>query len=342
MIEKKRASRLDFHRSETSAEGASIDAENLGHHELNELILKGFIDGAKEICVRNVMGQRYIGVNLLSGGFLGLRVVLYGYPGNCLANFNNGLDFDVFGNVADDVGDTMHSGRVAIHGDARDVVGQALQGGEIFVRGDIGNRAAIQMREYAERKPFLVVGGSADDYFGEYMAGGMAVVLGLGTGDREESPLVGRFAGTGMVGGKILIRSRVRSDSVGLPPQREDVLTYLDSLRLDGMLSESMHGLIVKQKSVDYDLLRRTLPASLFGKIRKFFVSSHAEHLATDYRALNSDESKELGPRLLDYSKCFGFDNEVYEELVASKFTIIEPEHNVRPSDKASSEEAED
>ena len=239
------------------------------------------------------------------------------------------------------MGDTMHAGRVVIRGDARDVVGQALQGGEIFVRGNVGNRAAIQMREYGSRRPFLVVGGSADDYLGEYMAGGVAIVLGLGIDDRE-ARLVGRFAGTGMVGGKIYVRSRVRSDAVGLPPQREDVVNYLDSLRLDGTLDESTYELIVGRESIDHRLLRRTLPPGLFKKVERFYISRYTKPLAKDYRALSSDESKELVPRLLEYSKCFGINKEISDELIASKFTIIQPESAMKPLDKATEEIAED
>ena len=60
-----------------------------------------------------------------------------------------------------------HAGSVVVHGNCRDVAGQAIQGGIIFVRGTVGNRAAIQMREYAKERPFLIVGETADDYLGE-------------------------------------------------------------------------------------------------------------------------------------------------------------------------------
>lgn len=35
-----------------------------------------------------------------------------------MANLNNGVEFVVYGNAQDDVADTMHGGRVVIHGDA--------------------------------------------------------------------------------------------------------------------------------------------------------------------------------------------------------------------------------
>ncbi|MEM4298527.1 MAG: glutamate synthase, partial [Nitrososphaerota archaeon] len=92
---------------------------------------------------------------------------------------NKSLEIEVFGNVQDDVGDVMTGGRVIVHGDARDVLAQALQGGVIYVKGNAGNRCGIQMREYRDRRPVLMIGGRVDDYLGEYMAGGVIVVLGL-------------------------------------------------------------------------------------------------------------------------------------------------------------------
>ncbi|MEM4374060.1 MAG: hypothetical protein QXI97_03575 [Nitrososphaerota archaeon] len=42
------------------------------------------------------------------------------------------------------------------------------------------------MREFRNRKPILVVGGRADDYLGEYMAGGIVLILALDALDRED------------------------------------------------------------------------------------------------------------------------------------------------------------
>src|SRR5438876_463512 len=248
-----------------------IDAKGLSYAALNESILQVMADGRREVKVTNVQGQRYIGVNLQKPEFLGARIILYGYPGNCLANFNSGLQFIVHGNAADDVGDAMHAGRVIVHGDARDVIGQALQGGDIFVRGSVGNRAGIQMREYRETKPCMIVGGRADDYLGEYMAGGIIAILGLNRKRNHEGSLAGRFAGTGMVGGKIFIRSMVRDDEVGLPPPREDVLNYLYSLHLDGMLGAEDYRSVIDQEALDYFALKKRLPSIAFSKIERIF-----------------------------------------------------------------------
>ncbi len=59
------------------------------------------------------------------------------------------------------------------------------------------------MKEYEAKKPVLVIGGSAGSFLGEYLAGGLIIVLGI---DAEDLP-VGNFIGTGMHGGKIFIRT---------------------------------------------------------------------------------------------------------------------------------------
>ena len=82
------------------------------------------------------------------------------------------------------------------------------------VRGSVGNRAGIQMREYKQAKPFLIVGETADDYLGEYMAGGVIAILNLAGSDRP----VGKFAATGLVGGTLYIRGELDATQMGLPP----------------------------------------------------------------------------------------------------------------------------
>src|SRR5208337_3333421 len=105
------------------------------------------------------------------------------------------------------------------------------------VRGTVGNRAAIQMREYEKHRPFLVVGETADDYLGEYMAGGVVVVLNLSESERAAR----NYIGTGMVGGRIYIRGKITEEQVGLIPQREDVLRYLLAQTLDGSLQREVY-----------------------------------------------------------------------------------------------------
>ena len=98
----------------------------------------------------------------------------------------------------------MNAGRILINGNCGDATGYAMRGGSIYVRGDVGYRAGIHMKAYQDKLPVLVVGGRAGSFLGEYQAGGMIIVLGLGC----DTPVpVGYFCGTGMHGGKLILRS---------------------------------------------------------------------------------------------------------------------------------------
>jgi glutamate synthase domain-containing protein 3 len=83
------------------------------------------------------------------------------------------------------------------------------------------------MKEDLGKRPVLVIGGSAQDFLGEYMAGGVVILLGLGNTQHR-----GNFIGTGMHGGVIYIRGDVDdsqlSKDVGvfeLEENDKDILT---------------------------------------------------------------------------------------------------------------------
>ena len=214
-----------------------IDSNGLSSYELNTNIKSVLSDGPKQVNLMNVRGQRYLGVNLPKDTELNI----YGTPGNCLANFNKGTNINVYGSAEDNVADTMYEGKITIHGNTRDVIGYALQGGKIFIRGNVGNRAFILMREYEESRPVVIVGNRADDYFGEYMAGGLALVLGIDSLDSAEpEQLVGNFLATGMLRGLIYVRGKVNADSIGLKPPKEDIINYLSYLNYKGVIDNDL------------------------------------------------------------------------------------------------------
>jgi glutamate synthase domain-containing protein 3 len=80
----------------------------------------------------------------------------------------------------------MDEGKIVIHGHAGDIAGYSMRGGSIFIRDDVGYRVGIHMKEYQDKVPAIVVGGTAQDFLGEYMAGGVLVVLGLTLSDSLE------------------------------------------------------------------------------------------------------------------------------------------------------------
>ncbi len=207
-----------------------IDADNIPYRELNERIHGALTDGAGEIILENVRGQRYIGAALESGA----HITIEGVPGNDLGAFMNGAEVTVNGNVQDAVGNTMNAGKIVVHGDAGDILGYSMRGGTIFVGGSVGYRAGIHMKAYKDRHPTVVVGGRAGDYLGEYMAGGALVVLGMHSSDR---PPVGEWIGTGMHGGVMYLRCRPEPHQLGAEVGLGE-LEDEDWSRLEGILSQ--------------------------------------------------------------------------------------------------------
>lgn len=90
------------------------------------------------------------------------------------------------------------------------------------------------MREYQEKRPYLIIGGIVDDYLGEYMAGGVTIVLDV----KGNNARVGNFVGTGMVGGRIYLRGKVSPSKLGLQPPRFEFLRLLRALALDNLISQ--------------------------------------------------------------------------------------------------------
>ena len=193
------------------ADVATIDADGVYYRNLNEAVRGAFEAGAKTVAIENVNGQRYIGTGLAGKD---RRIEIHGTPGNDMAMFMDGPAIEVFGNAQDGVGNTMNAGRVVVHGDAGDVLGYGMRGGRVFIKGDVGYRVGIHMKAYEDLVPIMVCGGKARDFFGEYMAGGILVLLGMNT-QFPEQPLVGGFCGTGMHGGAIFLRGAVEPWQIG-------------------------------------------------------------------------------------------------------------------------------
>lgn len=184
---------------------------NYKHYkELNEEVVQAIKNGAAQLTLEDVNGQRFIADGLRGK----LKIDVYGTPGNDLGMFMDGPTVTVFGNVQDGAGNTMSSGKIVIHGDGRDILGHSMRGGKIFVRGDVGYRVGIHMKTYKSSVPVIVAGGRAGDFLGEYMAGGIIIVLGIQNAVKK-TELLGDWIATGQHGGAIYVRGEVDDDRLG-------------------------------------------------------------------------------------------------------------------------------
>ncbi len=172
-----------------------LDATHLDFKELNDFLRFH----AGDCTVTGCCGQRFI-----AAGMSGRKITIEGVPGNALGAYLNGACITVSANAQDAVGDTMNEGTIVIHGNVGDAAGYAMRGGRIFVQGNAGYRAGIHMKAYQEKIPVMVIGGCAGSFLGEYQAGGVIVVLGLGHSGRR---IVGEYPCTGMHGGKMFLRA---------------------------------------------------------------------------------------------------------------------------------------
>ncbi len=184
-----------------------IDSKNLHYRELNEKIHQAIRHGAKEIVLRNVNGQRYIGDGIRGK----IMIEIEGVAGNDLAAFMDGPTIVTSSNAQDGVANTMNGGKVVIHGDAGDVLGYGMRGGKLFIRGNAGYRVGIHMKSYKKKNPVIIIGGTARDFLGEYQAGGVIILLGL----NGDGSITGNFTGTGMHGGVIYLRGNVDPFQLG-------------------------------------------------------------------------------------------------------------------------------
>ncbi len=178
-----------------------LDATGLHYKQLNEKI-NDVLDKNNStyltIEIDNVCGQRYIAAGIKND----VKIILNGVAGNDLGVFMDGPEVIVNGNAQDGVGNTMNSGKIIIKGSCGDVIGYGMRGGSIYIKENAGYRVGIHMKAYKDKFPIVIIGGTVGDFLGEYMAGGIIIVLGL----YDDKLPVGDFIGTGMHGGSIFIR----------------------------------------------------------------------------------------------------------------------------------------
>lgn len=167
--------------------------------EANEVVREA-LNRADEVIVKDAFAQRYLGCALPKGKTL----KIHGVPGNDMACYMEGGSIEVFGNAQDQIGNTMDDGNIVVHGRCGDAAGYGMRGGQIFVRDGCGWRVGIHMKQFEEKCPAIVIGGDAGSFLGEYMAGGIIILLGQ----------AGEYLATGMHGGVIYMRHEIDSDLI--------------------------------------------------------------------------------------------------------------------------------
>ncbi|MBI5682056.1 MAG: hypothetical protein HZC45_02630 [Deltaproteobacteria bacterium] len=232
----------------------TIDAKGIYYRQLNQRVREAVSNGEKEILLKNVNGQYYIADGLRGEA----AITIEGVPGNDLAAFMDGPTLIIKDNAQDNIGNTMNSGKVIIHGHAGDVLGYGMRGGKLHIRGNVGYRIGIHMKGYKKQIPVIIAGGTAGDFFGEYMAGGMLILLNLD----NRHDMVGDYVGTGMHGGTIFVRGDVDKKLCGAEVSILE-LTEEDTNTLKAYLTDYCKDFNLNTVDILKSNFKKIIPTSL-------------------------------------------------------------------------------
>ncbi len=182
-----------------------VNGQRIESRVLEENIQAAVAQGHTRLLVE-AYGQHGIGGRLWSAGPNQVRIQVKGPAGQRIGSmgFAN-TRIDIMGPCSDDVGWLNAGATIVVHGNATNGVGNAMAQGKIYVAGNIGSRGMTMTKQNPRfSPPELWVLGSAGDYFGEFMAGGIAVICGH-EGQNPDNVL-GYRPLVGMVGGKVFFR----------------------------------------------------------------------------------------------------------------------------------------
>ena len=207
----------------------SFSGSRVESRVLEEQIQEAVVRGERSIEV-SALGQHGIGGRLWRSGNEAVHVKITGQTGQRVGSMGFPNTFiEVLGPASDDVGWLNAGAEIVIHGNAGNGCANAMAQGKIFIAGNIGARG-MTMTKHNPRftPPELWVLGSAGDYFGEFMAGGIAVIC----GHEPQNPqnVLGYRPFVGMVGGKVFFRGPHRGYSqpdAKLIPIKDDDWNWL-------------------------------------------------------------------------------------------------------------------
>jgi len=171
-------------------------------------------------------GQHGIGGRLWTDGDETIYIRIEGHSGQRVGSMGfPGTTIEVMGPASDDLGWLNAGAHIIVHGNAANGTGNAMAQGKIFIAGNTGSRSMTMTKQNPRfAPPELWVLGSVGDYFGEFMAGGTAVVCGVNPQNADN--VLGYRPLVGMVGGKVFFRGPhtgfSRNDARQIPIKDED------------------------------------------------------------------------------------------------------------------------
>ena len=178
---------------------------------LEEIILQHIKSGNRKLEVE-AFGQHGIGGRLWDAKEKTLIRIL-GHSGQRTGSMGNAnTKIEVMGPASDDIGWLNAGAEIIVHGNASNGAMNGAAQGKVYIGGNLGARAmTMTKRNPRFEPPELWVLGAVGDYFGEFMAGGIAVICGQGSDTTDK--VLGHRPLVGMVGGTVFVRGNVEGFS---------------------------------------------------------------------------------------------------------------------------------
>ncbi len=224
------------------------DGQRIDSRIMEETIQEAVALGKRYLVVK-AYGQHGIGGRLWRAGNEPVYIKIDGHPGQRVGAMGFANTFiEVMGPASDDVGWLNAGAQIVVHGNASNGVANAMAQGKIFIAGNVGARAmTMTKRNPRFDPPELWVLGSVGDYFGEFMAGGIAVICGYNP--QRPDNVLGYRPLVGMVGGRVFFRGPHRgysqADAIQVPIDdeqwtwlRQHLATFLEKINRSELLTE--------------------------------------------------------------------------------------------------------
>ncbi len=247
---------------------------------LEEKVQDAVVHGHRYIEIK-ACGQHGIGGRLWKAGNDTVHIRVVGHPGQRLGSMGFPNTFiEVMGPGSDDVGWLNAGAKIVIHGHAGNGVANAMAQGKIYIAGNVGARGMTMTKANPRfDPPELWVLGSVGDYFGEFMAGGIAVVCGIEAQTPEN--ILGYRPFVGMVGGKVFFRgahggySQVDAKAVPIDDTDWKWLTTHLRIFLERIRRTELFELLSERS--EWQLLAARSPMERFSHQRRSISSYRAE-----------------------------------------------------------------
>lgn len=196
---------MSSHQQDHYIISGKVDGWRIESRLLEEHIQEAVAQGHTRLTIE-AYGQHGIGGRLWRAGDQTVQVMVKGPTGQRIGSMGSANTIiEVMGPTSDDAGWLNAGATIVVHGNAGNGAANAMAQGRLYVAGNIGARG-MTMTKHNPRfaPPELWVLGSVGDYFGEFMAGGIAVICGYNPQDADN--ILGYRPLVGMVGGKVLLR----------------------------------------------------------------------------------------------------------------------------------------